>query len=619
MGKYFKIRKEKDQRYIIFDATNRRYCLFKSQFQPKISDINETFNLSAKENDYEIIYCENTLSVNPNIKLSAPLIAYIEISNSCVLNCKHCFKSNLKYSHKINTEKIFSIIDDLERMGCFELRFVGFEAIFNDDLPRIVKYAKNKYFYVILNTCAWFERDKINYISELGFDEVLVSLDGSKEKHDSIRRPGSYDKVINLFEHLSSHNIKTRINMTVSNNNIEDMQHIADLSVKYNFCVGYTPFRHIGNGNENVNRLTSVEMNKIAKKVNELRRNYPEHHFMLAYHDFAGDTTFLHHPIWGEDICPASKNISILNDGRVFLCDFLEHIGDKYCGGNIHEEELNDIWQFSKSFQLYRDLKKTNRCYSCRHYENLKCTGGCASEILDEYNIYYDMLCYENTAQIQCEHELLTYKNANIYNERYYMEGKTFGISNYENYSWIPEKTNLEVSELIKTLGINNDHTIVDYGCAFGYYVKAFRNLKFSAFGIDISKYAIHKAKEDKSILNFICQSDNLQSLGLKNIDYIIAKDVLEHLTINRLFSFLKNVKQYNAKLFVSVPLAKFDGGNYICDQTKDIGHIIRRTEMWWLNILKNYFTNNVSRIQLQNFHLGHTNKDIGMGYFLCQ
>jgi len=84
------------------------------------------------------------------------------------------------------------------------------------------------------------------------------------------------------------------------------------------------------------------------------------------------------------------------------------------------------------------------------------------------------------------------------------------------------------------------------------------------------------------------------------------------------LILFLKSVKQYNAKLFVTVPLSEYDGGKYICDNTNDIGHIIRRTAIWWTNIFEKYLEKKVCRIHLHNFHLKKSNKDKGMGYFLC-
>jgi hypothetical protein len=39
-------------------------------------------------------------------------------------------------------------------------------------------------------------------------------------------------------------------------------------------------------------------------------------------------------------------------------------------------------------------------------------------------------------------------------------------------------------------------------GCTFGYYVKAFRNLNYKAYGIDVLEYTIRRAKKDKTIDN---------------------------------------------------------------------------------------------------------------------
>lgn len=163
------------------------------------------------------------------------------------------------------------------------------------------------------------------------------------------------------------------------------------------------------------------------------------------------------------------------------------------------------------------------------------------------------------------------------YDEGYFLHGKQTGKSLYENYRWLPSLTIPMACSMIRHLSIDANDIILDFGCARGYTVKAFRELGYNAWGYDISQWALDNA--DEGVKNYlIC---NNSTLFANSFDWIIAKDVLEHIEdIGEAISLLKKVAHRG--IFVIVPLAH--GKEYdVPEYEKDVTHIHRQSLQWWV------------------------------------
>ena len=169
------------------------------------------------------------------------------------------------------------------------------------------------------------------------------------------------------------------------------------------------------------------------------------------------------------------------------------------------------------------------------------------------------------------------------YNEDYYQRGLEKGVSLYSNYRWIPELTIPLAYRMVKELNIQESHKILDYGCAMGYLVKAFRLLGFNAYGYDTSEYAIANAPTE--IHSYI--STNWM---VDKWDWIISKDVFEHIGYDQIDDVVKTIKACSKNIFVVVPLS--DNGKtynepaYEFDKT----HIIREDMLWWKHLFEENF-----------------------------
>ena len=170
-----------------------------------------------------------------------------------------------------------------------------------------------------------------------------------------------------------------------------------------------------------------------------------------------------------------------------------------------------------------------------------------------------------------------------MYDKDYYERGLETGKSLYQNYRWIPELTLPLASFIIEYLGISRQHTILDFGCAKGYLVEAFRLLKRRAWGVDTSTYALSCVNSD--VKDFCSLS--FRGNGFPEVfDFCIAKDVFEHIPLINLKDILLSLN--SKKLFVVVPLGK-EGEYYSNINNLDITHIICEDEIWWKKLFEDH------------------------------
>jgi SAM-dependent methyltransferase len=167
-----------------------------------------------------------------------------------------------------------------------------------------------------------------------------------------------------------------------------------------------------------------------------------------------------------------------------------------------------------------------------------------------------------------------------VYGEDYYLRGKQVGLSLYENYRWLPDLTIPMARAMVRHLGIMPHQSVLDFGCARGYLVRALRECGRLAYGYDPSTWAIENA--DPEIRTYVT---NCKSILETSFDWIIAKDVLEHVpdvaaVIDELFS------KVIAGMLVVVPLSATDGLGYVVPEYEaDATHIHRLTLSSWVRL----------------------------------
>lgn len=190
-----------------------------------------------------------------------------------------------------------------------------------------------------------------------------------------------------------------------------------------------------------------------------------------------------------------------------------------------------------------------------------------------------------------------------LYDEEYYEKGLVTGKSCYMNYRWMPELTLKMAYHLINHLKLKESDKVLDYGCAKGFLVKALRILDIPAFGCDISGYAIDNAEADIRHHCSLIESSRIIPFDF-DFDWIITKDVLEHMDERSVDSFLKHSYSKANRAFHVIPLGNHNDGYIIPEYDKDPSHMLAKNAKWWKNKFESFgwvqtsFSHNVKGIK---------------------
>lgn len=163
-----------------------------------------------------------------------------------------------------------------------------------------------------------------------------------------------------------------------------------------------------------------------------------------------------------------------------------------------------------------------------------------------------------------------------VYDEEYFLRGRESGKSLYDNYRWLPDLTIPMVKAIVRHCDIRDHHSVLDFGAARGYIVKAFRQLGYDCYGIDASEWAVQNCDPE------IAVAMKCTSVLPPDMHWILAKDVLEHVAnVQEVVSEM--LDKARVGIFAVVPLSAIDGGPYIVpDYELDVTHVHRLTLATW-------------------------------------
>lgn len=157
------------------------------------------------------------------------------------------------------------------------------------------------------------------------------------------------------------------------------------------------------------------------------------------------------------------------------------------------------------------------------------------------------------------------------FNGDYFERGIEAGVSCYQNYRFMPEKSMRQARRLARWYP---GKSFLDWGCAKGFLVQALRCLGVEAWGFDVSRYALEHVLPGVAECVY-----GPPKHAARKVDVVFSKDTLEH--AEDLGEVLSAMREVCREAFVIVPLAV--GGKYVIpDFEADVTHIQRlNTEQW--------------------------------------
>lgn len=185
----------------------------------------------ALKNGCHCLSADDIRSLRPLPDLPDEIV--IEVNKNCNLSCRLCLAGEKE--NKIiepDAKTIKNIIDEADSLGIANIRFTGGEPLLRTDIIDLMKYAKDKHKYVLLNTNATILTDsKIRALEECT-DNALISLQGYSRSTENMLTGGGrfFEQKLGNIAKLRKSKIATiRIGTVISNLLIRNIKNYSEI------------------------------------------------------------------------------------------------------------------------------------------------------------------------------------------------------------------------------------------------------------------------------------------------------------------------------------------------------------------------------------------------------
>ena len=288
------------------------------------------------------------------MRRNIPVLVVLCVTDKCNLKCAYCYQKSFRGQKiEFTTDEIFSLIDELGEMGTKFISINGGEALMRDDIELIIDKINKKNLLVQLTTNGQLITRKINVLKKV--DSLCVSLDGLKESNDLNRGQGSYEKIIEGLECLKANNIKFHTNTVISKNNLNAVDEIMALALKYGFIAQFSILRQEDAPRPELG-LNDAEIRKVIQQI----LSYKEKGFLVfySYHSYEKALNWpfsYQQQMTSEKMPPGQKTdpcyikkmaCQIEADGLVYPCVTLVN---KFKALNLREVGFKKAWENLKN------------------------------------------------------------------------------------------------------------------------------------------------------------------------------------------------------------------------------------------------------------------------------
>ncbi|MFA5146332.1 MAG: radical SAM protein [Candidatus Omnitrophota bacterium] len=215
-----------------------------------------------------------------NRKARRPLKAFFELTYRCNHRCVHCYNA-ANGEDELSREEVFSVLDQLARMGTIQIVFTGGEIFTRPDITDILLHSRRRGLHTMLMTNGSLITDRTaGMLRDIGISDVDISfLGSSRETFDSITQvEGSYDKVVSGVMALRLKGIVPVLKACAMKTNMEELADIFEMARRLGASFGFSPSvipRLDLDKKPTFFRLTSEECLDIKNRLNLLCRAKP--------------------------------------------------------------------------------------------------------------------------------------------------------------------------------------------------------------------------------------------------------------------------------------------------------------------------------------------------------
>ena len=300
----------------------------------------------------------------------------IHLNYDCNLRCGYCYQNVIENKIIMNDLTMFQIIQFISNVvtktspELIDICFIGGEPTLHskriiDIMEALNRDIQTPKIYSIVTNGTFGNKNILKKMIQYGLKDFLITLDGPKEIHDSLRVSesgrGSYDKITKNLKMMQEYFPEVSVNINC-NLNLQNIKHIEELlmDLEYKQIVYPVVYSFVIDTQSKKFRSTIKETDLIWKNIHQLSNRYG-YRFSPFYRD-----TYLTCSLFQKN------NFTIGADGYLYAC--IEAVGtEKY--RQCHVNLYNTIYY---QFQQAKFSELNNVSIACRQCKFLPvCDGGC--------------------------------------------------------------------------------------------------------------------------------------------------------------------------------------------------------------------------------------------------
>jgi SynChlorMet cassette radical SAM/SPASM protein ScmE len=325
------------------------------------------------------------------------------LTNKCNLNCSICLRNSSKKSseRELTTEDWLNLFERLRELRVFNISLSGGEVLLRKDLFVLLeRLRKNRMHRITLLTNGTLISEKISFkLDRLKIKNLAISLDGMGEVHDKIRGSGSFKETIKGIKNLLSRDIIPTISFTPTRENYKSLEPLVDflvlLGIKAIQVNTLSPEGRCGGIYKELVLKYPQQVKEILEIIEKKKREYKHvkiscqfgfyYYLPILYRDFQKKPENYEIQHLKKGCGAASTSCTICPNGDMVPCEGFKN----FKGGNITEQDFNEIWRESENFKIIRSLAKvsmlhTTYCKDCKYI--YLCDAGCRAMAYLAYN-----------------------------------------------------------------------------------------------------------------------------------------------------------------------------------------------------------------------------------------
>lgn len=317
-----------------------------------------------------------------------PITGVWEITMGCNMRCMHCGSScESALEDELSSEEALKLCDDIGDMGLKWITLSGGEPFTRKDWYKIVDRLSSNGVMANMISNGWMlDKETLRKAKQCNVSTIAISVDGTEEIHDEIRKKDSFRRLSEAFELMHEIGITSGAVTTVSTKNMDILNDIKEFLISKNVSFWQLQIG-LPMGNMAKNSDMTIMPKDIDRLLDFIYETAAEGRIKVYPADCIGyynqkeseirKILFQNTKDTHWDGCHAGqRSFGILQNGDILGCTSIRN--KEFVEGNIRARSLKEIWEDPDNFKWSREMSKNKLEGNCKicDFGDI-CKGGC--------------------------------------------------------------------------------------------------------------------------------------------------------------------------------------------------------------------------------------------------